>query len=99
MEFKKNDVVTIQIEDMSQEGLGIGKADGYALFVKDTVIGDQARVRITKTKKNYGFARLEELLRASELRAEPACPLARPCGGCHRRAGPAGTQAAANFRW
>lgn len=82
MEFKKNDVVTIQIEDMSQEGLGIGKADGYALFVKDTVIGDQARVRITKTKKNYGFARLEELLRASELRAEPACPLARPCGGC-----------------
>ena len=82
MAWKKNDIAAVQIEDMSQEGLGIGKAEGYTLFVKDTVIGDLARVRITKTRKNYGFARLEELLSPSAQRTEPACPLARPCGGC-----------------
>ena len=82
MEFKKNNTVILRIEDMSQDGLGIGKAEGYALFVKDTVIGDLAKVKILKTKKNYGFARLEELLEASDKRTEPKCPLARPCGGC-----------------
>mgnify|MGYP001623046021 CR=1 FL=1 len=82
MTFKKNDLVEVQIEDMSQAGLGIGRADGYTMFVKDTVIGDQASVRITKVKKNYGFARLEKLLSPSALRTAPACPLARPCGGC-----------------
>ena len=81
MEFKKNNTVILRIEDMSQDGLGIGKAEGYALFVKDTVIGDLAKVKILKTKKNYGFARLEELLEASDKRTEPKCPLARPCGG------------------
>ena len=55
MEFKKNNTVILRIEDMSQDGLGIGKAEGYALFVKDTVIGDLAKVKILKTKKNYGF--------------------------------------------
>ena len=82
MELKKNDMTTIRIEDLTREGLGIGKADGYTLFVKDTVIGDLARVRITKTKKRYGFARLEELLEPSAKRTEPSCPYARPCGGC-----------------
>lgn len=82
MEFKKNNTVILRIEDMSQDGLGIGKAEGYALFVKDTVIGDLAKVKILKTKKNYGFARLEELLEASDKRTEPKCLLARPCGGC-----------------
>lgn len=82
MEFKKNNTVILRIEDMSQDGLGIGKAEGYALFVKDTVIGDLAKVKILKTKKNYGFARLEKLLEASDKRTEPKCPLARPCGGC-----------------
>ena len=73
MAWKKNDMAAVQIEDMSQEGLGIGKADGYTLFVKDTVIGDLARVRITKTRKNYGFARLEELLSPSASgRSRPA---------------------------
>ena len=67
MEFKKNNTVILRIEDMSQDGLGIGKAEGYALFVKDTVIGDLAKVKILKTKKNYGFARLEELLEASMM--------------------------------
>ena len=67
---------------MSDEGLGIGHADGMALFVKDTVIGDTVRVRILKVKKNYAFARVEEVLEPSPDRAIPRCPVARACGGC-----------------
>ena len=80
--MKKNDLVQLQIEDMSDEGLGIGHADGMALFVKDTVIGDTVRVRILKVKKNYAFARVEEVLEPSPDRAIPRCPVARACGGC-----------------
>lgn len=82
MEYKKNDIVTIKIEDMGQDGEGIGKIDGYTLFVKDAVIGDLAEVKIIKAKKNYGYGRLMNLVEPSADRVEPVCPYARPCGGC-----------------
>lgn len=82
MEIKKNDVFDIFIEDMSEEGEGIGKVEGYTLFVKDAVIGDKARVKVMKTKKTYGYARLMEVLSPSLDRVEPVCPAAGPCGGC-----------------
>ena len=48
MSYQKNDVLTVKIEDMGHDGEGIGKADGYTLFVKDTVIGDKVEARIMK---------------------------------------------------
>ena len=80
--FKKNDMVEITIEDMTNEGEGIGHADGYTLFVKDAVIGDRILARITKTKKSYGYARVEKILEASSDRVTAKCPEARRCGGC-----------------
>ena len=55
--YSKNDVITIKIEDQGTTGEGIGKIDGYTIFVKDTVIGDQVEVKIMKAMKNYAFAR------------------------------------------
>lgn len=80
--MQKNEVVTVTIEDMSQNGEGIGKADGYTLFVKGAVTGDRVRAKITKAKKTYGYARVEELLTGSIHRITPACTIAGPCGGC-----------------
>ncbi|MBR1852316.1 MAG: 23S rRNA (uracil(1939)-C(5))-methyltransferase RlmD [Lachnospiraceae bacterium] len=82
MNYKKNDYLTVKIEDMSNEGEGIGKVDGFTLFVKDTVIGDTAKVKLVKVKKNYAFARLEEIIEPSANRVEPVCPVHRQCGGC-----------------
>lgn len=82
MEYKKNDILTVTIKDMGQEGEGIGKADGYTLFVKDAVIGDTVKVKIMKTQKQYGYARLMEIITPSPDRVEPLCPHARKCGGC-----------------
>lgn len=68
---------------MSLDGEGVGRVDGYALFVKDTVIGDEVRVKITKTNKTYGYARLMEVLVPSPHRVQARCPIARQCGGCN----------------
>ena len=82
MSVVKNQDYTVTIADMTTEGEGIGKVDGFPLFVKDTVVGDVARVRAIKVKKNYGYGRLMEVLTPSADRVEAACPLARQCGGC-----------------
>lgn len=86
MEYKKNDIVTIKIQDISNEGEGIGKIDGYPFFVKDAVIGDTALVRVTKVKKNYSFGRLEKVTEPSAFRVEPVCPIHKQCGGCQIQA-------------
>lgn len=84
--MQKNDVVTVEIEDMGIGGEGIGKVDGYTLFIKDAIIGDVVKAKIMKAKKSYGYARLMNIIRPSKYRAEPKCPVARQCGGCQIQA-------------
>ncbi|WP_026891191.1 23S rRNA (uracil(1939)-C(5))-methyltransferase RlmD [Lacrimispora aerotolerans] len=85
-EWKKNDKFETVIEDISETGEGIGKTDGFTWFIKDTVIGDRVEAKAMKTKKSYGFARLERILEPSKNRVEPKCPVARQCGGCQLQA-------------
>ena len=80
MEFRKNDLVTLEIEDCGIDGEGIGKADGFTVFVKDAVIGDTVTAKIIKAKKNYGYGRLMEVLKPSPYRVEPKCPVAEHSG-------------------
>lgn len=82
MEIKKNDKFELVIEDMSEDGAGIGKLDGYIWFVKDALIGDVIEVSAMKMKKNYGFARLVQVITPAPGRVAPKCPVARACGGC-----------------
>ena len=86
MEYRKNDIVTLEIVDCGTDGEGIGKADGFTVFVKDAVIGDTVTAKIMKAKKNYGYGRLMEILKPSPYRVEPVCPSARQCGGCQLQA-------------
>lgn len=84
--YKKNDILTVPITDIGNGGEGIGRKDGYILFVKDAVIGDTVKVSITKAQKNYAYARLLKIEKPSPFRIEPPCPVARPCGGCQIQA-------------
>lgn len=86
MAYKKNDRVTVTIEDIGSEGEGIGRVDGFTLFVKDAVVGDTVEAKIVKSKKSYAYARLEKILEASPFRVEPPCPFHRQCGGCQLQA-------------
>ncbi|MBR6404833.1 MAG: 23S rRNA (uracil(1939)-C(5))-methyltransferase RlmD [Lachnospiraceae bacterium] len=80
--LKKNDLVTVEITDLTTEGEGIGKAGAFPLFIKDTMPGDRVRAVVTKLKKNYGYGKALEILAPSADRIPMRCPIARRCGGC-----------------
>ncbi len=86
MQLKKNDLINLTIEDMSADGEGIGKVDGFTFFVKDAIIGDSIVARVTKLKKTYGYARLEKIMEPSEYRVEAPCAFHKQCGGCQIQA-------------
>jgi 23S rRNA (uracil1939-C5)-methyltransferase len=80
--LEKNDEIEVIIDGLGSEGEGIAHVDGYALFIKEALVGEKAKVKIMKTKKSYGYARLMEILEPSPHRVEPKCAVARQCGGC-----------------
>lgn len=84
--MNKNDIFELNITDMGVDGEGIGHFDGMTFFVKDALIGDVIRARAIKLKKNYGYARVEEVIKPSAFRVVPKCELHRRCGGCQIQA-------------
>ena len=80
--MNKNEIVTVEITDIGVSGEGIGHVDGYTLFIKDAIIGDVVEAKVMKAKKNYGYARLMQVIQPSSDRVEPKCAYARKCGGC-----------------
>lgn len=84
--MKKNDIFELEITDMGTDGEGIGHYEGMTFFVKDALIGDVITARATKLKKNYGYARVEEIKTPSTFRVEPECELHKRCGGCQIQA-------------
>ena len=86
MSYQKNDIVQVEITDFGTNGEGIGKIDGYTLFIKDAVIGDVVEAKVIKSKKAYGYARLEKVITPSLFRVEPKCQFAKSCGGCQLQA-------------
>lgn len=84
--MEKNQIFQTVIEDMSEQGEGIGKVDGYTLFIKDTIIGDKIEGKVIKAKKTYGYGKMMSILEPSPDRVQPKCPVAAPCGGCQLQA-------------
>ena len=80
--MKKNDIAEVRIEDIGIHGEGIGKVNGYTLFIKDTVIGDIVEAKVMKAKKQYGYAKMLRIIKCSPDRVEAKCRVARQCGGC-----------------
>ena len=86
MPLQKNQQVTLSITDMTENGEGIGRADGYPLFVKDAVVGDTVEAVVTKALKSYGYGRVLKITEPSADRVTPRCPISAPCGGCQLQA-------------
>ena len=78
MEYGKDDIITLCIDDMGIDGEGIGKLDGFTFFVKDAVIGDEVEAKVMKVKKGYAYARLMRIIRPSTDRIDPKCPYPPP---------------------
>lgn len=74
--------VELEITDMTDDGKGLGRLSGLAIFVAGAVPGDRVSARITRLKKRYALAKTIELLEASAARVQPSCPYYQDCGGC-----------------
>lgn len=78
----KNDEFILEIIDVTNEGIGVGKVDGMAVFVPLTAVGDVVRVKALKVKKTYAYGKLMEIITPSSDRIENDCPYFNRCGGC-----------------
>lgn len=89
MPLAKNDIITLEITALTNEGSGVGhyKEDssdgrGIAVFVPMTAVGDVISCRVVKVLRSYAYGRVEGILTASPDRAEDGCPVYAKCGGC-----------------
>lgn len=75
-------IVNINCIDLNHQGYGVSKLDNFVLFTKGLLVGETAKVKITKITKNYGYADIVELISTSKDRVKPICPIFGLCGGC-----------------
>ncbi len=80
--MKKNDVFEIEITGTTEEGDGVGRAEGMAVFVPYALLGERVRVLIVKVLKNYAAGKLMEVISPSPNRTKSQCPYFYKCGGC-----------------
>ena len=80
--MKKNDTFIAECTGYTEDGAGVVRTDGFVVFVKGLMIGEEAEIGMTAVKKNYGYGRIVRLVRPSKDRTEPRCSVSRPCGGC-----------------
>ena len=80
--MQKNDELILKITDITHEGSGVGKYDGMAIFVPLTAVGDTARIKILKVKKNFAYGKALEIIEPSADRVVPSCEAFNKCGGC-----------------
>ncbi|MFZ0446731.1 MAG: 23S rRNA (uracil(1939)-C(5))-methyltransferase RlmD [Bacillus sp. (in: firmicutes)] len=79
---QKNEYIEVIFEDLTHDGAGVAKVEGYPLFVPNGLPGEKAKIKVIKVNKGYGFGRLMEITEDSPYRVEPECPIYKECGGC-----------------
>lgn len=81
----KNDIITLEITDITPEGFGVGRYEGKVVFVADTAIGDKISALVLKELKNHSFAKAQSIITPSADRIESDCAVSKKCGGCNFR--------------
>src|SRR5687767_1141877 len=79
---KRGDMLELVVDDLAFGGDGVGRADGYVVFVRGGLVGDRLRVRITEARARFGRGVIDAVLVPSPDRVEAPCPYFGRCGGC-----------------
>jgi 23S rRNA (uracil1939-C5)-methyltransferase len=74
--------IELEVTGLSHNGAGVGKYEGFTVFVPMAIPGEKVRVQIKQVKKTYAMGELLEILTAHPERKEPLCPIYEECGGC-----------------
>lgn len=80
--MQENEIVELNIEKISNLGLGIARSDGFVIFVEGACPGDKVKAKISKVRKNFANAKTIEVLKPSKYRVEPFCKMQKVCGAC-----------------
>jgi len=80
--IEKNEYYEVTFEDLTHDGAGVAKVEGFPIFVKNALPDEKAKIKITKINKGYAFGRLIELYEESKFRVDAPCPIYKQCGGC-----------------
>jgi len=81
--IEKNEYYDVIFTDMTHDGMGVCKIDGFAVFVPNALKGESAQIKITKVNSSFAFGRLMEITSKSPFRKEPICDHFSECGGCN----------------
>ncbi|AEY67738.1 23S rRNA (uracil(1939)-C(5))-methyltransferase RlmD [Clostridium sp. BNL1100] len=80
--LSQNKTYKIDITGLTHEGQGVGKIEGFVVFVDGVLPGENVDVKIVKQTKSYAVGRLVKINNSSEDRVKPFCPVYDKCGGC-----------------
>ena len=83
--LNKNDIIDLEITGLTNEGCGIGKYNGFVIFVPFSAVNDRLKVRIVKVNKSHCYGKIEEITVPSPDRITPDCKAFGKCGGCDFR--------------
>lgn len=83
--LKKNEIIRLKIDGITNEGNGVGRYEGMAVFVPFTALGDEISCKIVKLKKTFAYGIIDEIITPSKERIEPDCSAYKKCGGCSFR--------------
>jgi predicted RNA-binding protein with TRAM domain len=79
---KRGEILSLTIDDLAFGGEGVGRADGYVVFVPGGLPGDRLRVRLVQVRSRFGRGVIESVEAPSPQRVEAPCPYFGRCGGC-----------------
>jgi len=82
-QFKCGDILELEVDKLTYQGWGLARADGFAVFIKNACPKDILKARIVKLNKSYAHAEIVEIIKPSEHRVKPFCPIFNACGSCH----------------
>ncbi|MCH3965892.1 MAG: 23S rRNA (uracil(1939)-C(5))-methyltransferase RlmD [Clostridium sp.] len=79
---EKNKEYIINIDNMGYDGSGVGRINGFTIFVEGALTGEKVRIKVVKVKSNFAFGKVLEIIESSKYRREPVCSIYKRCGGC-----------------
>jgi 23S rRNA (uracil1939-C5)-methyltransferase len=79
---RRGDTLELVVDDLAFGGEGVGRVDGYVVFVRGGLPGDRLRVTVTEARGRYGRATVAAVLTPSPDRVDAPCPYFGQCGGC-----------------
>ena len=80
--MKKDDIIEVKIESTGMDGEGVARLDNFVIFINGALLGEELKAQVIEVKKSFARAKIIKVLKPSQFRQQPLCPIFYRCGGC-----------------